>query len=426
MLYLKLAVSPIRAQKFCSDVPGWTDKDGFSCDWYGSLTGTDDSNYYEDQQSQPRCEVFGNCCFNQGHTAITACCVCNGGTNYDECIDVTINEMPWADAEGDSCEAYDPALNSVGDDDSYYDDGDTWCSYFGTDYENNGFTASTACCICGGGVRNNIPEVTPPSVTAAPTKAEATASPTKLTTPSPTVAQTNKVTTVPDPATAPPTSSITASPTKIITSSPTQVIDQTKTAFPTIVSNTSSPTDTANTASPTKYVTLAPTKRTDTVSPTIDVQTSRPTLGGTLSPSNPLRKTSSPTISKTLTPTKASGNTSKPTSELKTSSPTIMDETSMPTLFIGTKPPVMTKPPSPQIVIVNDPKPAPPTALKPKPTNSSGSKKSSGNKSSKSSKSGKSSKSAKSSKSSKSGKSNKKIEVNYTNGSQRDWERRKI
>jgi len=65
----------------------------------------------------------------------------------------------------------------VGDDDEYYSEEDTRCDRFGTSFENNGFTARTACCVCGGGYKlGQDPSMAPTS----------TPTPTSITTKSPT------------------------------------------------------------------------------------------------------------------------------------------------------------------------------------------------------------------------------------------------
>lgn len=161
LLIFQLHTSNVSAQ-FCQDIADWKDKDNQGCEWYDTITGADDYYYYTDEQGVSRCEVYGNCCYANGHTAVTACCSCGGGSDFDQkCSNVQVNGQPWIDSDGEGCNVYDPANSDVGEDDVYYDDGDTYCSYFGDGYANAGYTAQQACCVCGGGVRNAGPSTTP-------------------------------------------------------------------------------------------------------------------------------------------------------------------------------------------------------------------------------------------------------------------------
>lgn len=54
------------APSYCQDVPEWQDAEGYGCNWYGIF----DSD----------CTKYGDCCMNEGHIALTACCTCGGGT----------------------------------------------------------------------------------------------------------------------------------------------------------------------------------------------------------------------------------------------------------------------------------------------------------------------------------------------------------
>jgi len=122
----------------CTDVPDWKDSLGDGCDWY--------------EENIEHCILYGNAFPSSGYTAGTACCFCGGGSHFDLlCDDVTIDGEPWKDADGDGCDWYDDI--HVGDDDYYYDDADTRCVYYGEEYGKDGFTALSACCVCGGGVR---------------------------------------------------------------------------------------------------------------------------------------------------------------------------------------------------------------------------------------------------------------------------------
>ncbi len=101
-----------------------------------------------------------------GHTANTACCACNPETappcSYDDDYDYT-----YDDDYDYTYETYVPGPVYVNDGscdevEGWYDiDGPqfncAWyaaadaCAGLGDDYENEGYTANTACCACGGG-----------------------------------------------------------------------------------------------------------------------------------------------------------------------------------------------------------------------------------------------------------------------------------
>jgi len=96
---------------------------------------------------------------NDGHTALTACCGCGGGqyptstrtssTTIAPIGPCTDDPEGWRDSDGDTCEQY--VSNK-------------WCTPDGQkgvnfqassfeDFRNDGHTALTACCGCGGGAR---------------------------------------------------------------------------------------------------------------------------------------------------------------------------------------------------------------------------------------------------------------------------------
>ena len=133
-----------------------------------TATGTPDNldEYYDDFIN--RCDYYGGCC-NNGATgdipdisAAEACCVCGGGIpEYSLCNNVLSSTVdgesyPWVDSQGNGCDWYgelhtfgDPNDN-IDDDDEY--DTDSRCFTLGENFENQGYTAGTACCTCGGGV----------------------------------------------------------------------------------------------------------------------------------------------------------------------------------------------------------------------------------------------------------------------------------
>uniref|UniRef100_A0A7S2KPR4 Uncharacterized protein n=1 Tax=Leptocylindrus danicus TaxID=163516 RepID=A0A7S2KPR4_9STRA len=137
----------------CRDVDNWADNDGSDCDWYSRPPGgvdsfLDDDTYYELNGITSRCDYFGSCCANGATGAIAnltankACCACGGG------IPTLCNDVgEWVDSLGRDCDWY----SENGDDDSLGDDG-TRCRDNDEYYANDGYTASTACCACGGGV----------------------------------------------------------------------------------------------------------------------------------------------------------------------------------------------------------------------------------------------------------------------------------
>ena len=105
-----------------------------------------------------------------GFVANQACCVCGGGTRPKSPSDMpSISDMPsvsaaptvvkcydmpgwygWNDPQYD-CAWFDAPVNNFPGDD-YYEESDTRCAMFGNDplgVDAGGYTASTACCVCG-------------------------------------------------------------------------------------------------------------------------------------------------------------------------------------------------------------------------------------------------------------------------------------
>jgi hypothetical protein len=104
----------------CMDYPAdWTDSDGDGCAFY---------------DSEFQCMAFGSSYRDAVYNLVAndVCCTCGGGASSN-CVD----EAGWTDSDGDGCAWYaeDPL---------------TRCSVFGSCCENNGFTASEACCVCDG------------------------------------------------------------------------------------------------------------------------------------------------------------------------------------------------------------------------------------------------------------------------------------
>lgn len=96
--------------------PDWVDVDGDGCDVYAEYT---------------LCSLYGGWVpgLNDDLVAQQACCVCGGGSNG--CSDVE----GWVDSDGDGCDVYEQ---------------NDYCSLYGNFFENDGHTASTACCACQG------------------------------------------------------------------------------------------------------------------------------------------------------------------------------------------------------------------------------------------------------------------------------------
>jgi len=117
---------PIDPPDCVDDPPGWADRDGDDCSWYGATS--------------TRCDTFGSGWADAvyGQVAQEACCVCGGGTT--DCVDVE----GWVDSDGDGCDFYDE-FN---------------CMLFGDWFENEGHTASTACCACQGVTATSIASTT--------------------------------------------------------------------------------------------------------------------------------------------------------------------------------------------------------------------------------------------------------------------------
>ena len=228
----------------CTDVQGWKDSVGDDCSWYNTTE---------------TCQSFGIGYYNDGNTALTACCSCGGGSHYaDTCLDVTMDDgTPWTDSDGDGCNWY--SKMEVGDDDVYYDDGDTRCSYYGNEYENFGYTASTACCACGGGHHAVFDEIYIPPVKGSNSPSiftTQTPSVTPSTTPSATPSATPSTTPSATPSTTPSTTpsatpSITPSSTPSTTPSisPSKTPSSTPSLGPTFTARpTSTPSSTPSTS----------------------------------------------------------------------------------------------------------------------------------------------------------------------------------
>eukprot|EP00814_Leptocylindrus_danicus_P011766 CAMPEP_0116027048 /NCGR_PEP_ID=MMETSP0321-20121206/14349_1 /TAXON_ID=163516 /ORGANISM="Leptocylindrus danicus var. danicus, Strain B650" /LENGTH=217 /DNA_ID=CAMNT_0003500233 /DNA_START=18 /DNA_END=668 /DNA_ORIENTATION=+ len=169
LVVLIIPYLPYTTAQTCVDVPNWTDAEGDGCDFYAALS--DDDEY----MGEPLCEVYGDCCTNDGHTAQTACCACGGGSTF---LETCQSDADFQDCDGNTCEWYEQEIGVDGVDDYYDDVMDTRCWLFADDATCadpvTGKTANDACCVCGGGsttttantsAPSSAPTVTPPTVT---------------------------------------------------------------------------------------------------------------------------------------------------------------------------------------------------------------------------------------------------------------------
>lgn len=99
----------------------WTDSSGDGCEWYTSNWRCFMGIFYADEN---------------GITAQDACCECDGGA-AGNCED----EPGWVDSLGDGCD--------------WYEENDA-CDLYGDSFENDGLTASEACCACKGSTVTTI------------------------------------------------------------------------------------------------------------------------------------------------------------------------------------------------------------------------------------------------------------------------------
>jgi hypothetical protein len=102
--------------------PDWVDSLGDGCDWYA--------------ESPSRCNSFAEDYANNGHTAKTACAVCGGGVYANGKADYPTG---WQDPDGDGCGWY------AGHPDN--------CANWGHLESHEGYTATHACVVCGGGAK---------------------------------------------------------------------------------------------------------------------------------------------------------------------------------------------------------------------------------------------------------------------------------
>jgi serine protease len=113
--------NPTSGNGSCQNSPSdWVDSDGDGCDDF----------YY----TSSRCSSFGNRFEDSvyGKTANDVCCTCGGGSDSSsQCEDDT----DWEDSEGDGCDWYNTLSR---------------CAVHGDSFENDGKTASDACCLCQG------------------------------------------------------------------------------------------------------------------------------------------------------------------------------------------------------------------------------------------------------------------------------------
>jgi Subtilase family len=113
--------SPTSGNGSCQNSPSdWVDSDDDGCDDF----------YY----TSSRCASFGNRFADPiyGKTANDVCCLCSGGYYPSgQCED----DKDWQDSDGDNCDWYNTLSR---------------CAVHGDSHENDGKTASDACCLCQG------------------------------------------------------------------------------------------------------------------------------------------------------------------------------------------------------------------------------------------------------------------------------------
>ena len=145
----------------CVDDAVWRDIHGKSCMDYSSIMVDDDVKFLT---GLTRCELFGNEILPDGTSANEKCCDCGGGfmepfvpssapstsnnlavhstpqPTYEGCVDVT----GWYDSAGKTCEYYENPITGVSQ--------QSWCLMGNQGLLNRGYVATTACCVCGGGL----------------------------------------------------------------------------------------------------------------------------------------------------------------------------------------------------------------------------------------------------------------------------------
>jgi hypothetical protein len=137
--------TPTTPSSECEDVPGWYDADGpeYDCTWYAQYGN---------------CELFGSGLENDGYTANEACCVCGGGKSESNPSETISPSSSFAPSGENNCEDV-PGWHDL--DGQEFDC--TWyaqksnCENYGSEFENDGFTANGACCVCGGGNTESTP-----------------------------------------------------------------------------------------------------------------------------------------------------------------------------------------------------------------------------------------------------------------------------
>jgi len=128
----------------CTDLQGWADTEGDGCGSYAeqgwcNADGTPGTGWDGE---------WGNFVdfFSQGHSALTACCVCGGGNRNSGAARNACSDVPsWKDPDGDGCAEYAnfkwcTSTGSFGV--GWHEE---WGNFGGTP------TAAKACCYCGGG-----------------------------------------------------------------------------------------------------------------------------------------------------------------------------------------------------------------------------------------------------------------------------------
>lgn len=133
--------------------PGWHDATGaeYNCDYY---------------KQGDNCAIFGKSFPKDGKTANDVCCECGGG-----CANFRVSYLDISDKDFELFDRPGPKKFE------WFDSRRNFCSYYAEDvsrcargsmFENFGYVANEACCVCGGGTPEGPVLPTPPPTTPPP------------------------------------------------------------------------------------------------------------------------------------------------------------------------------------------------------------------------------------------------------------------
>ena len=165
---LSLAPSPIPTlrERNCSDVPDWSDYNGFFCDDY-LLMDEDGCPNIEDNSTVSLGSFLlynGYEGFNGTISAHQACCHCGGGIdNTVPSSTPSISLLPTTSPTINSCHDYDGWMDMYGNSCEMFELLDTpGCPLYGQfNYSSSLVFATQACCHCGGGIDQTLPSLSP-------------------------------------------------------------------------------------------------------------------------------------------------------------------------------------------------------------------------------------------------------------------------